>query len=79
MKRGITVARASWETTASMVWRDLQWWWLLSWLLEERLLAQGRAGNQCGKAARRQGGKGEYERQVKTRYSSGEINRWDAS
>jgi hypothetical protein len=50
-----------------MVWRDLQWWWLLSWLLEERLLAQGRAGNQCGKAARRQGGKGEYERQVKNK------------
>jgi hypothetical protein len=77
VKRGITVARASWET-ASMVWRDLQWWskWLLSWLLVEALApAQGRVSRR----ARRQGGKGEYERQEKTRYSSGEINRCDAS
>jgi hypothetical protein len=41
---------------------------------------QGRESmRKGGEAARRQGGKGEYERQVKTRYSSGEINRWDAS
>jgi hypothetical protein len=38
---------------------------------------QGRESmRKGGEAARRQG---EYERQVKTRYSSGEINRWDAS
>jgi hypothetical protein len=60
VKRGITVARASWET-ASMVWRDLQWWskWLLSWLLAEALApAQGRESRRRGGKAAKASTKG---------------------